>query len=78
MLYFGASGSGGVVSPGVAGVSGSLGVVPLPLPLLPLLIVQVLVGAAFYLGLSRLTRMESYRYIIDIAKGYLRRKRERS
>lgn len=50
----------------------------LPLPLLPLLIVQILVGAAFYLGLSRLTRMESYRYIIDIAKGYLRRKRERS
>ena len=50
----------------------------LPLPLLPLLIVQILVGAAFYLGLSWLTRMESYRYIIDIAKGYLRRKRERS
>jgi len=48
----------------------------LQLPLVSELILQIAVGGAFYILAARLFRMESYFYIINIAKGFLRRKRE--
>jgi len=48
----------------------------LSLPIFAELVLQIVVGALFYIVCARLFRMESYFYIINIAKGYLRRKRE--
>jgi len=48
----------------------------LHLPLVPELVLQIVVGAVFYIVMARLFQMESYFYIINIAKGFLRRKRE--
>jgi len=47
----------------------------LSMPLIPELILQILAGAVFYIVTARLFRMESFFYIINIAKGFLRRKR---
>lgn len=44
-----------------------------PLSPLPLLVLQVLTGAAVYAGLALLFRMESARYLIEMARGMLHR-----
>ena len=41
------------------------------------LIVQVIVGAAFYIAVAKLTKMDSYRYILDFAKEKLHRRSKR-
>ncbi|MGN0558014.1 MAG: lipopolysaccharide biosynthesis protein [Acutalibacteraceae bacterium] len=45
----------------------------LPLPLLPLLVIQVSAGAVIYIALSKLFRLESFEYILRIVKQYLRK-----
>lgn len=47
-----------------------------PLSPLPLLVLQVLAGAAIYGGLALLLRLESMRYLIDMLRGLPARRRE--
>ena len=47
----------------------------LELPAAALLALQIAAGAAMYLGVSYLVRMESFVYILDIIKGLLAKKR---
>lgn len=46
----------------------------LPLPLIPLLVIQVSAGAVIYIGLSKIFRLESFEYILGIVKQYFKRK----
>ena len=38
-----------------------------------MLIIQVAVGAVVYLGLSAIFKVESFKYILGIVKGFLKR-----
>lgn len=46
----------------------------LPLPALPLLLVQVAIGAAVYAGLALLLRLESARYLLEMLQKLMKRK----
>lgn len=49
------------------------------LPIAPWLVlaIQILAGVAIYVGGSMLFKMESYRYILNAAKRFLRKKRKK-
>ncbi len=46
----------------------------LPLPLLPLLVIQVICGAAVYVGLSVIFKIDAFNYVLGMLKSLLKRK----
>lgn len=46
----------------------------LPLPMLPLFVLQILIGAVIYIVGSLLLRLHSFQYILDIMKSFIKRK----
>ena len=51
---------------------------PLDLPLIVTLILQILVGGTVYILLSELFKLESFEYLLNIAKSFFNRKRKTS
>ncbi len=45
----------------------------LPLPTIIILFTQVIIGALIYIGLSVIFRLEIFRYLLDIVKGFFKR-----
>ncbi len=47
----------------------------LPLPTIVILLLQVVSGAVIYIGISAIFKIETFRYLLNIAKGFLKRKK---
>ncbi len=48
----------------------------LPLPTIVILILQVVVGASIYIGLSALLKLEIFAYVLDMVKGFLKKRKQ--
>ena len=51
--------------------------IPLAIPTAVLLIMQVVIGAAVYIILSKLFSLEAYHYLLDIVKSFLSKKKKK-
>lgn len=51
--------------------------IPLAMPTIVMLIMQVVVGAAVYIILSKLFSLEAYHYLMDIVKSFLSKKKKK-
>ena len=51
--------------------------IPIAMPLIVTLILQVLVGAAIYILLSKIFKLESFEYLLEIGKSFFSRKKKK-
>lgn len=47
----------------------------LNLPHIPTLLIQIVVGAAIYIGVSKLLKLEIYNYLVDMLKSFIKKRR---
>ena len=51
--------------------------IPVTMPLVIVLILQVITGAAIYIILSKLFKLESFGYLIDVIKSLMKKKNKK-